>query len=163
MDGRLRNMTSLYIMGKDKMLLLLRQGGRVADNVWTGSAGGHFEENELNDARACVLRETKEELGLDETDLRDLSLRYVTLRRIRGEIRQNYYFFAKLKEGTDENLTSDEGICRWFPYSELPISDMPYSARYVITHFLEIGHETDCIYVGVAGGDGLVFTELPEY
>ena len=25
--------------------------------------GGHFEENELNDPKACVLRELKEELG----------------------------------------------------------------------------------------------------
>ena len=63
MEGRLRNMTSVYITNAGKMLLLFRQGGRVVNNVWTGSAGGHFEEWELNDARACVLREMEEELG----------------------------------------------------------------------------------------------------
>lgn len=64
MTGKLRNMTSLYILKDDKVLLLYRQGSRVVNDKWVGSAGGHFEPEELNDARACVLREMKEELGL---------------------------------------------------------------------------------------------------
>lgn len=56
MNGKLRNMASLYISKGNKMLLLFRQGGRVVNNVWVGSAGGHFESFELNDARACVLK-----------------------------------------------------------------------------------------------------------
>lgn len=55
MDGQLRNMTSIYITNEDKLLLLYRQGGRVVNNVWIGSAGGHFEKEELNDAKACIL------------------------------------------------------------------------------------------------------------
>ena len=86
MDGKLRNMTSLYITDADRMLLLFRQGSRVVNDVWVGSAGGHFEESELNDAKACVLRELEEELGLRENDIRNLALRDVTLRRIKGEI-----------------------------------------------------------------------------
>lgn len=66
MDGVLRNMASIYISKGDKMLLLYRQGSRVVNDVWVGSAGGHFEEYELNDARACVLRELWEELGIAE-------------------------------------------------------------------------------------------------
>ena len=96
MTGKLRNMTSIYLLKDDKVLLLFRKGGRVVSDVWTGSAGGHFEEFELNDAKACVLREMNEELGLCEDNIRNLSLRYVTLRRTKGEIRQNYYFFASL-------------------------------------------------------------------
>ena len=52
MDGRLRNMASVYITNGDRMLLLYRQGGRVVNDVWVGSAGGHFEACELND---CLL------------------------------------------------------------------------------------------------------------
>ena len=44
MLGRLRNMTSIYLVNDENMLLLYRQGGRVVNNVWTGSAGGYFEE-----------------------------------------------------------------------------------------------------------------------
>ena len=78
MEGKLRNMTCIYLFRGERVLLLYRQGGRVVNNVWTGSAGGHFEEYELNDAKACVLRELREELGLGPENLDNLALRYVT-------------------------------------------------------------------------------------
>lgn len=61
---KLRSMTSIYLLCDDKILLLYRQGSKVVNDVWTGSAGGHFEENELNNAEACVLRELEEELSI---------------------------------------------------------------------------------------------------
>ena len=79
MDGKLRNMASVYITKGDRMLLLFRQGGRVVNDVWVGSAGGHFEPHELNDARACVLRELEEELGLKG----DIFTSLITMRLIR--------------------------------------------------------------------------------
>lgn len=33
MDGKLRNMASIYIVKEDQMLLLYRQGGRVVNSV----------------------------------------------------------------------------------------------------------------------------------
>ena len=163
MDGKLRNMTSIYITSADKMLLLFRQGGRVVNNVWVGSSGGHFEAYELNDARACALRELEEELGLKDSELKNLSLRYVTLRRTKGEIRQNYYFFAELNNDVDEHLVSNEGICRWFSYSELPTLEMPFTAKFVIEHYLSIGCRTKDVYAGVADGEKVVFIGLPEF
>ncbi len=41
--------------------------------------------------------------------------------------------------------------------------EMAYTAKYVIEHYLKIGRGTDQIYVGVADGDTVVFTELPEF
>lgn len=163
MDGTLRNMASVYLSKGDRMLLLFRQGGRVVNDVWIGSAGGHFEEFELNDARACVLRELEEELGIGESEIRNLSLRYITLRRSKGEIRQNYYFFGELKDGVDEYLVSNEGISRWFAYSELSALEMPFTSQFVIEHYLKIGRATKEMYVGAADGEKLVFTELPEF
>lgn len=162
MDGKLRNMTSVYITNADKMLLLFRQGSRVVNNVWVGSAGGHFEDFELNNARACVLRELEEELGLKENDIKNLSLRYVTLRRVNGEIRQNYYFFAELNDGVNESLSSDEGICKWFSFSELAALDMPFTAKFVIEHYLNTGHKTNDVYGGVANGETVVFIKMRE-
>lgn len=162
MDGKLRNMTSVYITNADKMLLLFRQGSRVVNNVWVGSAGGHFEDFELNDARACVLRELEEELGLKENDIKNLSLRYVTLRQVKGEIRQNYYFFAELNDGVNESLSSDEGICKWFLFSELAALDMPFTAKFVIEHYPNMGHKTNDVYGGVANGETVVFIKMPE-
>ncbi len=155
-------MTSVYLLRGEKVLLLYRQGGRVVNNVWTGSAGGHFESYELNDAKACVLRELHEELGLREADIEDLALRYVTLRRIKGEIRQNYYFFANMKEHVNDNLVSNEGICKWFSLEDMISLEMPFTAKFVMEHFYTIGRYTDKIYAGIASADKVDFLDLPE-
>lgn len=162
MDGKLRNMTAIYLFKNEKVLLLYKEGGRVVSNVWTGSAGGHFEDYELNDAKACVLREMNEELGLHPTDVEGLSLRYITLRSTNHEIRQNYYFFAQLKDGVDENLSSNEGTCKWFPLNEISSLEMPFTAKYVIEHFCTIGHSTNTLYVGVTTTDKVDFYHLPQ-
>ena len=162
MNGKLRNMTVVYITKKDKVLLLYREGGRVVNNVWTGSAGGHFEEYELNDAKACVVREMEEELGLKSDDIEGLTLRYVTLRYIKGEIRQNYYFFANLKDNVNDYLQSNEGICKWFSIDEITRLEMPFTAKYVVEHYYSVGCMTDKIYVGVTTNEGVDFLELSE-
>jgi len=162
MLGKLRNMTAIYLFRKGRVLLLFKQGGRVVSNVWTGSAGGHFENTELNDAKACVLRELTEELGLHENDLRHLSMRYVTLRRTNGEIRQNYYFFADLNEDVSENLVSTEGETRWFHLDEIGDLEMPFTAKYVINHYCTVGRWTDKMYTGITSSSGVTFVETPE-
>lgn len=163
MQGKLRNMTAVYVVKDDKVLLLFRQGGKVVNDVWTGSAGGHFEEFELNDAKACVLRELNEELALCENDIENLSLRYVTLRRTNGEIRQNYYFFANLKEYINDDLQSNEGQVKWFSLKEIGALEMPYTAKYVMEHYCAKGQFSDKIYAGVTNENGVEFIELAEF
>ena len=159
MNGKLRNMTAIYLLRGDSVLLLYRQGGRVVNEVWTGSAGGHFENHELNDARACVLREMEEELGISEKSIEGLTLRYITLRNTKGEIRQNYYFFATLKDDVGTPV-SNEGICQWFSLSEISKLEMPFTAKYVMEHYVANGRLTNELYVGVAGADTMVFSPL---
>lgn len=163
MDGKLRNMTSVYLFKGDKVLLLYRQGGRVVNNVWTGSAGGHFENYELNDAKACVLRELNEELGLKPDDIEGLKLRYMTFRYTKGEIRQNYYFFARLKDSANENLSSSEGICKWFDLWEIGSLEMPFTAKYVIEHYCKVGRMTEDLYGGIATPERVDFYRLQEF
>lgn len=161
MNGKLRNMTALYILRGEKVLLLYRQGSRIVNNLYVGAAGGHFEKDELNDAKACVLRELKEECGLDETDLKNLCLRYVTLRMLDGEIRQNYYFFAEWNAG-DKELISNEGRLEWHDLQKLGELEMPYSAKYMLEHYVKTGRKTDALYVGTAHRQGMRFCELQE-
>lgn len=160
--GKLRNMASLYLLCGNKMLLLYRQGSRVVNNLWIGSAGGHFEENELNNARACVLRELAEELSLTPDMIENLRLRYITLRNTGEEIRQNYYFFADLKAADNIDLQSNEGTLKWFPLEELNKLEMPFTAQYVVRHYVEQGRYTDILYAGIATEGKVVFTELSE-
>ena len=164
MDGKLRNMTGLYLRKGNQLLLLYRLGSKVISDSYTASAGGHFEKEELNDAKTCVLRELYEETGLIEQDIDNLSLRYVTIRLKNGELRQNYYFFADLKDNAKE-ITSNEGNLEWFQIEELLKNppDMPYTARYVVKHYAEIGKNTDVLYAGAATKDGVVFMEMEEF
>ena len=137
--GKLRNMASIYLSCEDKMLLLFRQGSRVVNDLWVGSAGGHFEAEEYNDAKACVLRELKEELSVTEGMLNGLQLRYITMRRTKDEIRVNYYFFAELKGGMEMELSSNEGILKWFASEKITELQMPFTAKFVMEHYLREG------------------------
>ena len=162
MLGKLRNMTGIYLLKGDKILLLYRQGGKVVNNVWTASAGGHFEKDELNDAKACAIRELYEELGLSEDDVEDMKFRYIALRNVKGEIRQNYYFFAELKDSVDENLHSNEGECKWFSLDEIGDLEMPITAKYVMEHYCKVGRFTNEVYVGVTYPDRIEMNVLVE-
>ena len=161
MNIKLRNMTSVYLTGDKGILCLYRIGSRVVSNRYIGSAGGHFEPEELNDPRACVLREMGEELGLSESDVEGLRLRYITHRLMGGEIRQNYYFFGKLKK--ERELNSTEGNLRWVSAEEFPDLPMPVSAKHMILHYLKEGRYTDHIYCGVTEETGTNFVVMRSF
>ena len=159
-SGKLRNMASIYLMRDEKFLLLNRSTG-IAGGTWIAAAGGHFEPDELCDARACALRELTEELGLAADDLKGLTLRYVTLRRTKDELRQNYYFFAELVGEVPQSST--EGTLQWVSPDELNALEMPFTAKHVLAHFLATGRHNDKIYGGIADGKAIAFTELPAF
>lgn len=161
MDVKLRNMTSVYFVREGELLCLYRIGSRVANLRYVGAAGGHFEPEELNDPKACVLREMQEELGLRPADVEGLTLRYITYRMAEGELRQNYYFFARLKE--DRPLTSTEGTLRWIPFAEVPDLHMPVSAKPMLLHYLKEGRFTQDLYAGITEAAGTRFVALAEF
>lgn len=154
-------MTSVYLTGEKGILCLYRIGSRVVHNRYIGSAGGHFEPEELNDPKACVLREMQEELGLTESDVEGLTLRYITHRLMGEEIRQNYYFFGRLKE--DRELCSTEGNLRWVREEEFPELPMPVSAKHMILHYLKEGRYTDHLYCGVTEETGTRFVIMQSF
>ena len=162
MTGKLRSMTAVYISRGREMLLLYRVGSRVISPSFVG-VGGHFEPEEISDARACVLREMREEIGLTENNLENLSMRYAMQRLKNGEIRQNYYFFADLKDGVRLSLDTGEGTAQWVDESEILSKDMPVTAKYMLEHYLSVGRYTDCLYAGATTQNGAVFTELKEF
>jgi len=154
-------MTSLYLVGEQGILCLYRIGSRVVNHKYIGSAGGHFEESELNDPKACILREMYEELGLMESEVEDLRMRYVTHRLMGGEIRQNYYFFGKLL--TERPLESTEGILEWIPYEKIPELTMPVSAKHMILHYLNVGRWDNVLYAGITGRQGTDFVPMEDF
>lgn len=161
MNPTLRNMTSVFFTREDGLLCLYRIGSRVANRKYVGACGGHFEESELNSPTSCALREMQEELGLNPEDVDDLTLRYMTVRFVNGEIRQNYYFFTRLKG--ERELSSTEGKLRWFTWQELEETDMPVSARQMMDHYLTVGRFNDKRYAGITEPTGARFVELQSF
>lgn len=158
----LRSMTAIYLTRGDELLLLYRIGSRVIGNSYTGAAGGHMEPEEIDCARACVLRELEEETGLTPDALDGLAMRYATLRLKGGEIRQNYYFFARLREGFEPH-ESNEGRLRWFRLTELDDLPMPVTARHIVRHYVQTGRHTDLLYGCITTAAGPVFAPLEEF
>ena len=161
MNPGLRNMTSLFFTREDGLMCLYRIGSRVANNKYVGACGGHFETEELASPEACALREMREELGLSSADIEGLTLRYVTLRYYRGEIRQNYYFFARLRG--ERELSSTEGTLRWCSWQELKTLDMPLSARHMMDHYLSVGRFDNNRYAGITEPGGTRFVILQSF
>ena len=155
-------MTAVYISQNEKMLLLYRVGSRVVAPSWCG-VGGHFEKDELNDAKAAVLREMNEEIGLSEDDLVNLKMRYITLRNKNGEIRQNYYFFADLKENAVLKTDCDEGKLEWVEYESVLKREMPYTAKQMLEHYMSTGRFDEKLYGGVSTPESAVFTEMEDF
>lgn len=157
----LRNMTSLFFVEDEGLWCLFRRGSRVANNKYVGACGGHFEESELSSPEHCVLREMREELGLAPCDIQGLTLRYVTLRYMGHEIRQNYYFFAQLTG--QKALQSTEGDLRFFTWEQLKTIDMPVSARHMMDHYLEVGRFDANRYAGITEPGGSRFVKLQHF
>lgn len=157
----LRNMTSIYFADETGIWSLFRIGSRVADHLYVGAAGGHFEESELSSPTQCILREMKEELGLCENDISDLRLRYITSLLKNNEIRQNYYFFAHLN--SEKSLSSNEGNLHRISYEQMKTLPMPVSARNMMDHYLKEGRYTDHLYAGITEKEGTGFVILEEF
>ena len=99
---------------------------------------------------------------MTEDALEGLKLRYLTMRNKDGEIRQNYYYFAELKERFD-GTTSNEGWLEWHSMSSLDDLPMPVTARHVVDHYLQVGRYDDKLYGGLTTSDGPVFAVLDDF
>ena len=150
-------------------MLMYRVGSRLfTGNIWVG-IGGYFEPGEMNDPKKCVLRELKEESGLNPSDIENITLKYITTRKTNDEIRQQYIFTADFKKeiAITETSSTDEGELFWIPLSELFNRKMAYSNTECLKHYFSSGKNDRNIYSVVVGSDGnglsTYITALQEY
>lgn len=157
-----RNMTTIYIKTYEKILLLYRTNSKVGEDSWRGY-GGHFENEELNNPMKCVLRELEEESGLKNSDIENLELKYITLRLKNNEIRQNYYYFAELKNIDFEIKKTKEGYYKWFEFKDIFSLEMPFTAKYILKHYKSKGKNDKYIYGGIASDGDIEFVKINEF
>lgn len=67
-----------------------------------------------------------------------------------------------MKEYVNENMSSNEGVCRWFSIDEISALEMPFTAKYVIEHFCKVRYATNTLYVGVTTTDRVDFYDFSD-
>ncbi|MDR1329970.1 MAG: NUDIX hydrolase [Oscillospiraceae bacterium] len=135
--------------GGDYLLMKRASNREISPGVWSSPAG-KIERDELNDPQAACLREVQEETGITSGQIRNLTLRYIIVRRYRDTIRQTYVYFGETD--AEPSVTTDEGELYWIPEREL--LDRTYTATFtaMLEHYL---HTPDSrrVVVGVAEND----------
>ncbi|MBU5315046.1 NUDIX domain-containing protein [Clostridium bornimense] len=137
---------AFIIEGNDYLLMKRSDTKKIAPGMW-GGVGGHAEPNELNSPKKTCLREIYEETGIEEADFKDFNLKYIIIRRNKGEIVLMYYFIALSKIRRYEDKTQ-EGKLHWINKHELLDRPMSFEIRSMLKHYISIGYKSNEINVG---------------
>ena len=124
----------------DKVLLMKRGLHKeLGAGMWAG-IGGHLEMSDFTNPRAvetleACYREVEEETGILRTDIYDLKLRYIAVRKVDSEVRLHYHYFGKLEQ---EILPPhcDEGEFFWVDKSGLLDLPMSTSIKETVRHWV---------------------------
>jgi 8-oxo-dGTP diphosphatase len=111
-------------------LLLLKRGShkRVYPNRYDG-LGGHIERDET--PKAAVIREVKEESGLDITNVRYRGVTHIDV----GEQSGILLFVYTAEAHTHDIIDSDEGTLEWVPIHEATQKDLIEDLHLLIPRF----------------------------
>ena len=167
----LRNMTGIYIFHEDKVLLIRKTQSKIfskPDTVLWCPVGGHFENDELNNPESCALREMFEETALKQADIKNLTLKYITLSKKYNEIRQQYIYFADLANQNFVIKECNEGELHWIKINDMQNLKMSFSNTQCLKHYFQAGKNDDFVYVSAVEVDeknipNVVFTPLRDF
>ena len=111
--GRYHMVCEVLVRHADGSILCMKRASTKPNypGFYEATAGGSALQGE--EPLACIRRELLEETGLTEQDVESVALRYITLRLKNEEVRQNYYFFADLKENAVLKTDCNEGKLEW--------------------------------------------------
>lgn len=156
-------MACVYIFNKDSVLMMKRsKSSRIFPDFWV-PVGGHMEPDEINDPLKACLREVYEETGIKENNLKDLELRYITVRRKDNEIRNQYIYFANTTVKTLSD--TEEGKLYWIDQSDLLNLKMSVTNKTVLKHYFS--NRIDGIMMGVIdvldSGVEINWTEIKSF
>ena len=138
------------------------KSSRIFPDFWV-PVGGHMEPDEINDPLKACLREVYEETGIKENNLKDLELRYITVRRKDNEIRNQYIYFANTRVKTLSD--TEEGKLYWIDQSDLLNLKMSVTNKTVLKHYFS--NRIDGIMMGVIdvldSGVEINWTEIKSF
>jgi 8-oxo-dGTP diphosphatase len=123
-----------FVTHGDEVLLL--RGG-PCKRLWAGlynGVGGHVETSE--DIRTAVLREVKEETGLDAGDVR---LRGVVHVDVDDPIRGVLFFVFTASASSKQVVSTPDGILEWIAVQNLPFAEMVEDLPVILPVVLAMG------------------------
>jgi len=129
-----------FLICGDKVLLMKRGLHKeIGAGMWAG-VGGHLDMSDFTNPRAIdtletCYREVHEETGILRTDIYDLKLRYIAVRRVDGEVRLHYHYFGKLKQEILPPKCS-EGDFFWIDKIDLTNLPMSTSIKEAVRHWV---------------------------
>ena len=101
-----------------QILLHRRQNTGYQDGKWDIAGSGHVDKNET--AQAAVIRECKEELGID-VQMENLSFVHLSHRLATDRTYYDIYFLVKAYKGAPCIMEPDKcSELKWFPINNLP-------------------------------------------
>lgn len=113
----------LILIREDEILLSRRYNTGYGDGSYNFPAG-HLEEGET--IKECLVREAKEEVGID-INISDLELVHVMDRNVINNERIAFFFKAKEWKGNLINMEPEKcDDLKWFKINELPENTIPY-------------------------------------
>lgn len=113
----------LILIREDEILLSRRYNTGYGDGSYSFPAG-HLEEGET--IKECLVREAKEEVGID-INISDLELVHVMDRNVINNERIAFFFKAKEWKGNLINMEPEKcDDLKWFKINELPENTIPY-------------------------------------
>jgi ADP-ribose pyrophosphatase YjhB (NUDIX family) len=122
----------LFLTHGDSVLLALRSGTGYADQMWNLPSG---KLEIMEDAVSALLRETREEIGVDLDPDEPRLAATVHHRNTVGLGRIGLVFaveYVPARHGTPVNAEPNKcAKIEWFPVDRLPVSTYPYSAAAV--------------------------------
>lgn len=135
MERKLFHLSVALIIIKDnKVLLMKRCNTGYMDGMYS-LVGGHVEENES--LKEAVVRETKEELGID---INEDDLKYVCIiRKIKADDYINTFFITDKYLGNPKIMEEDKcDDIKWFDINNLPKNMIPADKRAIENYFNKI-------------------------
>ena len=135
MERKLFHLSVALIIIKDNKVLLMRRCNTGYMDGMYSLVGGHVEDNES--LKQAVIRETKEELGID---IDDTYVKYVCMiRKVMEDDYINTFFMTDKYLGNPKIMEEDKcDDLKWFSINNLPKNIIPADKRAINNYFNNI-------------------------
>jgi len=150
----------------ENKVLLMKRGlhKELGAGLWAG-IGGHLDLEDIKNPRAIdfietCYREVWEEAGIEKSDIRGLTLKYIGVRKVDNEIRMNYFYFGEI-ENEIPLPKCDEGDFFWVDKGEIINLPMSRTVKEAVKNWVKNPADDNVYFIIVsADEDSAVISQL---